>query len=208
MIEPSLLLAFILASLLLLFIPGPAVLYIITRSLDQGRGAGLASVFGLGLGTLVQIFCVALGISAVILSSTLAFNILKFLGALYLIYIGIRRFREKGDVDVPQITERLNLSKIFLQGVVLDVLNLKTGLFFLAYFPQFIDVSKGSYIGQVFFLGMLFVALSLIVGGGYALLAGKLGIYFKKRSLFVKTHRYIAACVYIGLGLATAISGL
>jgi threonine/homoserine/homoserine lactone efflux protein len=205
--ETSLLIAYILASLLLLITPGPAVLYIIARGVDQGRAAGIASVLGLSFGTLLQIIGISLGISAVILSSALAFTVLKYLGALYLFYLGIRRFMDKEELETPHNVARPNLSKIFFQGVLVDLTNPKTALFFVAYFPQFVNLSRGSYAGQVLLLGILFVALGLLVGSIYAILAGNLGAYFGRYRGCIKLQRYIAGCVYIGLGIAAAVSG-
>ncbi len=206
--EASLVIPFLLATLVLLLIPGPAIAYTVARSLDQGPSAGLVSVLGLGLGTMLQVLGVTLGISAVILASATAFAVLKYLGALYLIYLGIQRLRER---EAPETAlkrvGRSNLSRIFLQGVIVDVLNPKTAVFILAFFPQFIDPSRGSYMGQVLFFGVLFVGLGLVMGSLYALLAGQVGLLFSRAGGFGKLPRFMAGGVYIGLGVVTAVSG-
>jgi threonine/homoserine/homoserine lactone efflux protein len=192
----------------LLLIPGPAVAYIVTRSLDQGPSAGLVSVLGLGLGAFLQLLGVLLGISAVILASATAFIVLKYLGALYLVYLGIQRLRERDPSETTVNREtRVNLKRIFMQGVIVDVLNPKTAIFLLAFFPQFIDPTRGAYLGQVLILGMLYVGLGLVLGSLYALLAGHLGLLFNRRGGLDRLPRYVAGSVYIGLGVATAISG-
>src|SRR5688572_26921667 len=124
----------------LLIIPGPSVIYIVTRSIEQGRTAGLVSVLGIHVGSLVHVFAAAVGLSALLVSSAVAFNVIKFMGAAYLIVLGIRRFRERGEVLVERTSRAEPLSRIFAQGIVVNVLNPNTALFFLAFLPQFVDV--------------------------------------------------------------------
>src|SRR5215813_3782984 len=134
---------FVLASLSLLLIPGPAVLYIVTRSIDQGRLAGLISVLGIEVGGLFHVAAAALGLSAILLSSALAFDIVKYLGAAYLIYLGVRKLlspvEETGNADI----QRESLSRIYWQGFAVNILNPKTALFFFAFLPQFVSPEKG-----------------------------------------------------------------
>jgi threonine/homoserine/homoserine lactone efflux protein len=129
---------FVAAALALLLMPGPAVIYVVTRSVDQGRPAGLASVLGVGIGSLVHIAFAAVGLSALLASSAAAFGVVKWLGAAYLIWLGLQRLLTRGE-DAPAAVEPDHLSRIFLQGVVVNVLNPKTALFFLAFLPQFVD---------------------------------------------------------------------
>jgi threonine/homoserine/homoserine lactone efflux protein len=206
--DGAIIIPFLLATLIVLLIPGPAVAYIVTRSVDQGPSAGLVSVLGLGLGTMLQVLAVSLGISAVILASATAFMVLKYLGALYLIYLGIQRLRER-DAPFTALSDggRSNMSRIFLQGVLVNLLNPKIAIFILAFFPQFIDPARNAYMGQVLFLGTLFVSLGLLTDSLYALLAGQAGRWFHRRGGFGKLPRYAAGGVYIGLGVATAVSG-
>ncbi len=148
---------FFAAALALVLTPGPAVLYIVTRSVDQGRRAGLVSVLGIEIGNLFHVFAAALGVSALLLSSALAFEIVKYLGAAYLIYIGVRKLMTPAHaLDVSVVKEK-NLRRVFTQGVVVAVLNPKTALFFLAFLPQFVDSSRGQMPLQTLLLGLMFV---------------------------------------------------
>jgi threonine/homoserine/homoserine lactone efflux protein len=204
--ELSTLPLFITAALVLLLTPGPAVLYIIARSIDQGRRAGLVSVLGLTLGTFFHVIAAALGLSAILVSSALAFDVVKYLGAAYLIYLGIQKLRAK---EVPaEITEvkKASLKDIFTQGVVVNILNPKTALFFFAFMPQFVDRSRGLESTQMLFLGVLFVSMALITDGSYALLAGTAGGWLKQNRSFLRAQRYFAGTVYIGLGITAALA--
>jgi threonine/homoserine/homoserine lactone efflux protein len=197
---------FVIAALTLLLTPGPAVLYIITRSIDQGRRAGLVSVVGIQTGGLFHVAAAALGISAILMSSALAFDLVKYLGAAYLVYLGIRKLTSKveaeTDVDVPPDS----LWRIFSQGVVVNVLNPKTALFFFAFLPQFVDPAKGSVPLQMFMLGALFILLAFFTDGMYALAAGTAGRWLKGNIRFLKAQKYFAGTVYIGLGLVAALA--
>lgn len=198
---------FIAASLSLLLIPGPAVLYIITRSIDQGRRAGLVSVLGIEVGGLFHVAAAALGLSAILLSSALAFSIVKYLGAAYLIYLGIRKLMTPEKIEVSESSQPTSLRRVFSQGVMVNILNPKTALFFFAFLPQFADASRGSITTQMFVLGCTFVALAAITDGCYALLSGTFGYWLKGNLRFLQFQRYVAGTIYIGLGLITAFSG-
>ncbi|HSD83688.1 MAG TPA: LysE family translocator, partial [Anaerolineae bacterium] len=139
---------FLLAALILLLTPGPAVLYIVARSLDQGRLAGLVSVLSIEVGNSVHVLAAALGLSALLLSSALAFSVVKYLGAAYLIYLGLRRLLSRDAAQPTATLQRQSLRRIFRQGVVVAVLNPKTALFFLAFLPQFVDPARGSAAAQ------------------------------------------------------------
>jgi len=198
---------FVIASLSLLLIPGPAVLYIVTRSIDQGRLAGVVSVLGIEVGGLFHVAAAALGLSAILLSSALAFSIVKYLGAAYLIYLGIRKLTTREKIEDSQSAEPTSLRRIFSQGVMVNVLNPKTALFFFAFLPQFVDSSRGSVAVQMLILGCTFVGLATITDGLYAILSGTFGYWLKGNLRFLKFQRYFAGTVYIGLGLTTALSG-
>ncbi|HSL10939.1 MAG TPA: LysE family translocator [Actinomycetota bacterium] len=211
--SPETLALFAVTSLGVLLIPGPAVTYLVARSVDQGRAAGLASVAGLGLGTMAHVLAATLGVSAVIASSALAFSALKYLGAGYLIAIGIRTWLRNDDHaapvhgNEPEPITRGDLWKAFRQGVVVNVLNPKTGLFFLAFLPQFVDADAGATWIQLFVLGTTFVLLGLCTDGGYALLASRLGSWLRERPSFARRRRYVTGGVYVTLGVAAAITG-
>ncbi len=197
---------FLLASLVLALIPGPAVFYIVTRSVDQGRRAGLVSVCAIAVGTLAQIFSTSLGLSALLLSSVLAFTVIKDLGAAYLIYLGLRKIFSRETVRTTGENQPQNLRRIFFQGVVIQTLNPKTALFFIAFLPQFVDRSQGAIAWQMLVLGCIFVLIAALSDSTYAILAGTVGRWFKKSRSAVRTGRYVVGGVYIGLGLTAALA--
>src|SRR5581483_12011255 len=160
---------FLLAALGLLLIPGPAVLYVVTRSVSQGRRAGLASVGGIELAGLTHTVAAAFGLSALLLASALAFSIVKYLGAAYLIYLGVRTFLSRHDGKQEAAAPR-SLSRLFMQGFVVNILNPKTALFFYAFLPQFVDPARGAVVWQILFFGALFVLLAFCTDSLYALL--------------------------------------
>jgi threonine/homoserine/homoserine lactone efflux protein len=206
--ETHTLLVFAVAALALLVVPGPAVVYIVTRSVDQGRTAGLVSVLGIHLGSLVHVAAAALGLSAILVSSALAFGVVKYAGAAYLIVLGIRKLvsREEPielDGDPPRASHR----RIFWQGALVNVLNPKTALFFLAFLPQFVDVDRGAVWVQMLALGMTFVALGMLSDATYALLAARAGRLLRSSRRFRRARRYVTGGVYVSLGAAAALSG-
>ena len=201
---------FAVAAVTLLVIPGPAVLYIVTRSVDQGRAAGLASVCGVHVGTLVHVAAAALGLSALLVSSATAYHAVRWLGAAYLVWLGIRRLLANDEDARPEADRRprrLGLGRIFAQGVVVNVLNPKTALFFLAFLPQFVDVSRGSVPFQVVVFGVAFVLLGLVSDGTYALLASTGAGWLRRRPRVARSSRLVSGGVLIGLGLTTALAG-
>jgi threonine/homoserine/homoserine lactone efflux protein len=209
--EGSTLVLFAMAAVTLLVIPGPAVLYIVTRSVDQGRTAGLASVCGVHVGTLVHVAAAALGLSALLVSSATAYHAVRWLGAAYLIWLGVRRLLAR-DEDTPAAPgpgtrRRHGLRRIFAQGVVVNVLNPKTALFFLAFLPQFVDVSRGSVPFQVVVFGVAFVLLGLVSDGTYALLASTGAGWLRRRPGVARTSRLVSGGVLISLGVTTALAG-
>ncbi len=198
---------FVVAAVVLLVTPGPAVLYIVARSVEQGRGAGLVSALGIHVGTLVHVAAAALGMSAILASSALAFDVVKYLGAAYLVYLGIRKLvggGGRGDAEPPASR---SLARLFGQGVVVNALNPKTALFFLAFLPQFVDTSRGAVAVQILFLGLVFVALGVISDGLYAVAAGSAGAWLKRDGRFLRAERYVSGSVFIGLGVTAALAG-
>lgn len=198
---------FALASLALLVIPGPSVLFIVARSLEQGRAAGLASVLGVQLGALVHVVFALLGLSALLFQSAFAFSFVKYAGAAYLIYLGLRTLLSKTARDENVIVEVVALPRVFLQGFLVNVLNPKTALFFLAFLPQFVHPERGAVAPQVALLGMLFIALATVSDGLYALLAGSVGRSLRGRPHFAQTQKAIAGTVYLALGVTAVFSG-
>ena len=207
MLDYSTLFVFIAAVLVLLVTPGPAVLYIVARSIDQGRWAGLVSTLGIGMGTLIHVTAAALGVSALLVSSVLAFNVVKYVGAAYLIYLGLRRLLTPEQTVEIKTSQPQKLSRIFSQGVLVNLLNPKTTLFIFAFLPQFVDVTRGSVAMQILLLGLIMVTLGIISDGLYALLAGSAGHWLRNNLRFLRAQRYFAGTVFITLGLVTALSG-
>jgi threonine/homoserine/homoserine lactone efflux protein len=202
----SALLLFTLAALALLVIPGPAVVYIVTRSIHQGRAAGLVSVLGVATGSLVHVAAAALGLSAVLMSSAVAFEAVKLGGAGYLVWLGVRALRGGKEEDPPG-SAPARLTRAYAQGVVVNVLNPKTALFFLAFLPQFVDPDAGRPAPQMLVLGALFVTLGVLSDGTYALVASRFGAWLRTRRTFARNRRYVSGGVYIALGAAAALSG-
>lgn len=197
---------FAIASFALLIIPGPAVIYVINRSVADGRAVGLAAVAGLELGNTVHVLAASVGLSAVLAGSAVAFNAIKWLGVVYLVAVGINTLRKPPaviDDQQPSMSRR----RALVQGIVVNTLNVKVALFFLSFLPQFIDPDAGNAGVQSFVLGMVFVIIGVVTDGTYALVASGLrGVLVRGRALpFVQ--RYVAGTVFIGLGILAATTG-
>jgi len=197
---------FIAAALVLLITPGPAVLYIVARSIDQGRRAGLVSMLGVHAGTLVHVAAAAAGLSALLAASATAFSVIKYLGAAYLILLGVRRLLDRTTSVTSPRPERRHLRRAFLDGVVVNVLNPKTALFFLAFLPQFVMTARGDVGAQILGLGLLFVALGVVTDGLYAVGAGTAAHWLRGNPQFVRSERWVSGSMYIGLGVVAAFS--
>ena len=206
MIELSKLYFFVAAALALLLIPGPAVLYITARSASQGRLAGLVSVLAIETANFTQAVAAALGLSAILLSSAMAFNVVKYVGAAYLIYLGIRKLLSREEDMENESVQTESLSRIYWQGFAVNILNPKTAFFFLAFLPQFVSPEKGNVTAQTLLLGAIFVGLAIITDSMYALVASSVAGRLKGNKNFQKGGRYFAGLVYIGLGIATAFT--
>jgi len=206
MLDPHALTLFLVTALLILVVPGPAVLYITARSIDQGRLAGLVSVLGVATGSLVHVAAAAFGLSALLLSSAVAFSAVKYLGAAYLVYLGVRKLLVKEELQPLDTGREQNFSRTYLQGIVVNVLNPKTALFFFAFLPQFVNPSRGAVALQIMLLGAIFTVMGVLSDGSYALLAGTLGGWLKGNLRALRAQRYFAGTVYIGLGLTTAFA--
>jgi len=207
MIEISQLYFFMGASLALLLVPGPAVLYITARSANQGRLAGLVSVLAIETANFLQAVAATLGLSAILLSSALAFDAVKYLGAAYLIYLGIRKLIASDNGAEEGTVKQESLARIYWQGLVVNLLNPKTALFFFAFLPQFVRPDRGNVTGQTLLLGALFVGMAIITDSMYALLASSLAGKLRDSRHFQKGQRYFAGLVYVGLGITTAFTG-
>ena len=195
--------AFAIASLALLVIPGPAVLYVINRSISDGRSTALAAVAGLEIGNFMHVIAATVGLSAVIAASATAFGVVKWIGAGYLIYIGLRTLSRK-PASFSQEQKSLPRRKSFTQGIVVNTFNPKVALFFLSFLPQFIDTEKGSAALQSLILGSLFVAIGLCTDGLYAFLASALRSTLLRGKSLPFVQRYVAGSVFVLLGVIAA----
>jgi threonine/homoserine/homoserine lactone efflux protein len=201
---------FVAAALVLLVVPGPSVLYIVARSIEGGRTAGFVSVLGVPTVAILHIAFATLGLSAILASSAVAFSVVKWLGAAYLVWLGLRQIfgRDEGDDEVAVGPARL--SRVFSQGVLVNTLNPKTALFFLAFLPQFVDPSRGAAWTQILLLGATFVILALCSDGLYALLSGTAGGWLRRKiegASFRRGQRFISGSILIALGAVAAVSG-
>jgi threonine/homoserine/homoserine lactone efflux protein len=204
---PASLLLFISAALLVLLIPGPAVFYIVGRSIGHGRSAGVVSALGISVGSLVHTAAAAVGLSALLMSSAIAFATVKYLGAAYLIYLGIQKFRREEPFELHGDAPTIKRSRIFAQGIVVNVLNPKAALFFFAFLPQFVDPHRGNLATQILFLGVLFASLGLATDTFWALTSGTVANLFRRNPRAMRTQRYLSGGMLISLGLATALAG-
>jgi threonine/homoserine/homoserine lactone efflux protein len=193
---------FCVASIALAVVPGPAVTYIVTQSVDKGRRAGLASACGVASGGLVHVAAATLGLSALIASSATAFTVVKLIGAVYLVAVGIRRILSGGDGADPE-TQPAPLSRIYRQGVIVNVLNPKTALFFLAFLPQFVDTDH-AVAPQVAVLGLTFAAIAFASDAMYALVADLLAGRLRRTGAGARLRRYVTGGIFVALGITAA----
>lgn len=205
MSDLTVLIAFIAASLVVLLIPGPGVVYVVARTVSQGLGAGLLSVLGVSAGALVHVVAATLGLSAVLLASAAAFDIVKALGAAYLIYLGIRALRSGDTTELPAGRALRTRSRVFTDGVIVSALNPKLAMFFMAFLPQFVDPNGFPAAVQMLLLGLLYVSMALLTDGAYALLATRLQKLMRRPILRGSAPRYASGAIYIGMGVGTAL---
>jgi threonine/homoserine/homoserine lactone efflux protein len=198
------LLAFSAAALVFFVVPGPAVLYIVTRSVTQGRAAGFASVAGIHTGSLVHIAAAVAGLTTLLATSTAAFRAVKWAGAAYLIYLGIRTLVERPENDeLDTAAPPASLARVYRQGFVVNLLNPKMAAFFLAFVPHFIDPAQSSTT-QLLILGALFVVLGVLSDGTYVLITGSLGTLLQQRHWWRHGRRLVAGSIYLTLGALAA----
>ena len=203
---------FAAASLALTLVPGPAVLYIVARGVEGGRPASLVSVLGVTTGGVLHTAFAAVGLSAILASSATAFAVVKWVGVAYLVYLGLRRIRapDEGGENTSHPVESEPLTRIFRQAVLVDLLNPKVALFFLAFLPQFVDPSRGAAWTQILALGLTFAAVGLLTDSLYALVSGSAADWLKRKSdsaSFRRGQRYLSGGVYLALGAGAAVSG-
>jgi len=207
MIDPGTLAIFALASAALIAVPGPAVLYIVTRSIHQGRRAGVASVLGIEAGALVHVAAAAVGLSALLASSAVAFSVVKYAGAAYLIGLGLwTLLAGHGGADAA-LSSDARLRRVFAQGVLVNAFNPKVALFFLAFLPQFVDPDATHPALQIGLFGLVFVAIAFVLDLGWALAADAAGGLLRRSRSFLRAQRYVSGSVYMAMGVATALAG-
>jgi threonine/homoserine/homoserine lactone efflux protein len=198
--------AFLVASLLLAVTPGPGVFYIVARSISQGRASGLASVAGVALGNLGNAIAASFGLAALFAVSSVAFTIVKYAGAAYLIYLGIQALRAPARAHGQTLAiASLDLRRIFRDGFVVALLNPKTTIFFAAFLPQFIN-PNGSFAAQSILLGAVFVTIAAITDSIYALAASRIAPTLTRMKHAIAVGRYASGFTYIGMGFLAAFS--
>ena len=198
---------FALTGLLLNLTPGNDMFYVIARSSGQGIKAGVISALCIGAGCIVHILAAVIGLSAIIAQSAIAFDIIKYAGATYLIYLGLKSLFSKKKKFTINKLEEISYNKIFWQGAITNVLNPKVALFFLAFLPQFIDINSGNTNLQILFLGTWFNVVGTLVNILVALLFGRLGAWLSSSPGFVQWQERITGVLLIALGIKVALSG-
>ncbi len=202
------LLTFAVAATLLIVVPGPNLIYIVTRGIDQGRRAAVVSALGVETGMLIHVGAAVLGLSAVLASSELLFNVVRYAGAAYLIWLGVASIRSRpADLTDPAGGRKLSPARLYTQGIVINVLNPKVGLFFLAFLPQFLDPSRGDTSVQILVFGAIFSGIATISDLLYAMASGAIGSWLRRRSSVARLRGKFSGVVYIALGAVVALTG-
>jgi threonine/homoserine/homoserine lactone efflux protein len=195
----------------LCLIPGPALLYIVARSISDGRKAGLVSSLGVASGGLLHVGASVLGLSALLASSAFAFRALQGLGAAYLLYLGLQTLLKRGNPSPSQPLVPCSLPRTFLNGLMVQLLNPKVGLFFLAFLPQFVDGQRETFASQTLFLGLVFVAMALLSDSTFALLSGsmarRLTHWAQQPEQRPTWPRILAGSIYLLLGALSLATG-
>ncbi len=197
---------FLTAALILAITPGPGIFYILTRSIKGGRSEGIASTLGTAIGDLGHVVAAALGVSAILSSSAVAFSVVKYAGAAYLIYLGIRTLASKDEVEIRDFMPRHSNRRVIYQGITTEILNPKTALFFLAFIPQFINPDSAVAL-QFILLGCICVLCNTSVGLVVAFLAGAIGQRWQNSLSWQRGQRVFSGCSFIALGSYVAVAG-
>ncbi|NTV06006.1 MAG: LysE family translocator [Chlorobiaceae bacterium] len=206
MIESNVLLAFFTTSVILALSPGPDNLFVLAQSAQNGRMAGWFVTLGLATGLIGHTIAVAFGLAAIVHSSALAFSILKYMGAAYLLYLAWQAFRAAALTGQQEPVQLLSKGNLYRRGIVMNLTNPKVSLFFMAFLPQFADPNHGSMMAQFFLLGAVFIVATIFVFGLISILAGGFGDKFRNSPIVQKTVNRIAAAVFIGLAIKLAFS--
>ena len=205
MIDPTNFSLFVAASWALIIAPGPDMLYVITRGMSQGRKAGLLSALGVTLGILVHTIFAAFGLAVLLQTSALAFLAVKYVGAMYLIYLGFKALKDKSNFAPPSQPQHVDFRSIFWQGVLSNVLNPKVALFFLAFLPQFVNRASGHVTLQMFTLGIVFALFGVMFLSVVGYFSAGIGRWLTSRSGLTNTLRWLTGGVFIGLGIRLAL---
>ena len=197
---------FLVAAFVLLITPGPAVFYIVARSVQQGSLAGIVSAVGVVTGGFIHVLAGTVGLSALVLSSPIAFTTVKYFGALYLVYLGFRAFSGKDQSGDPylQLSPR-ELGRVYRDGLLVNLFNPKTILFFIAFLPQFVDSTRSNPGMQFLLLGTIMVSMGLATDSMYATMAGRASQWLRKTGRRLSYHQWFAGTVYLGLGIFTLL---
>ena len=206
MFEETTLLTYLAASVAIILAPGPAQALVLARSISDGPKAGILTGLGLNVGTIVHAVAAALGLSIILAKSAVAFAIIKYLGAAYLVYLGIRALVSKAYVDHGAGPTAGNPWQAFSKAVVTGILNPKVAIFFLAFLPQFVDPARGSVFWQFLVLGLILALLDIIYESALALVAGTLAGWFTQSPRFALWRQRITGMVLLGLGLRLALT--
>ena len=205
MVDLTLLALFMTATLALNLAPGPDMLYVSTRSLAQGRRAGVISALGIAAGAVFHTIAIASGLAALLRALPLAYDVVRLVGAAYLIWLGVQALRGKAGPAADQPLDRADEWAMFRQGAITNILNPKVALFFLAFLPQFVDPARGSVALQLVVLGCLFNCSGTLVNIAVAYLAASAGRWLGARGHVERIFRWLTASVFIGLGLRLAL---
>lgn len=197
---------FMAAALALNVTPGPSIAYVMSRSFSQGRTAGLVSALGLGTGSLFHAIAATLGLSAIVAYSPVAYAVVKYLGAGYLVYLGVDLLRQRTVRRAYAVPARLSLGRVYWQGVLTEILNPKIALFFLSFLPQFVDPARGSVAGQTLFFGLLFHVTGVPINMLVAVAGSAIAVSFARNPLSERIRDWLAGTVLIGLGVRLALS--
>jgi len=197
---------FMAAALAVNMTPGPSIAYVMSRSFGQGRTAGLVSALGLGTGSLLHAIAATLGLSAIVAYSPMVYAVIKYLGAAYLVYLGVDLLRRRRVRIADDGPTGLPLSGVYWQGVLTEILNPKIALFFLSFLPQFVDPVRGSVAGQTLFFGLVFHVTGVPINMLVAVAGSAIAVWFSRNPLFEQIRNWLSSIVLIGLGVRLALS--
>ncbi|PSK98955.1 threonine/homoserine/homoserine lactone efflux protein [Murinocardiopsis flavida] len=206
--QPHVLALFTAAAIALIVVPGPNLLYILTRSVSQGRRAGVISAFGVETGTLVHVAAAAIGLSSLLATSAVAFDIVRYAGAAYLVYLGVRALADRAPLDLgTEAAPPRALARVFRDGMLVNVFNPKVALFFLAFLPQFVDPAAGPPAMQILVFGAIMASLGLAMDLTFAFGGGAVSAWLRRRPAIASRQRFAVGGVYLSMGAAAALSG-